>query len=106
MLFDINTLLGSASAGLIGRIICHPLDTCKAQIQAAQQTSSLSVKSSTTSPYLNKFMDSSKSVFGVVRYIFKNEGIAGLYRGIGATLVGGIPATCLYLTSYDVSLMK
>ena len=30
------------------------------------------------------------------------EGIAGLYRGIGAVTIGGVPATCLYFTTYEV----
>lgn len=30
------------------------------------------------------------------------EGFAGFYRGIGAVLVGGIPATSVYLTTYEV----
>ena len=33
----------------------------------------------------------------------RNEGVRGLYRGIGAVLVGGIPATCLYLTTYEAA---
>lgn len=29
--------------------------------------------------------------------------LRGLYRGLGVSMVGSAPATCLYLTSYEVS---
>eukprot|EP00903_Cladosiphon_okamuranus_P019808 g18206.t1 len=31
------------------------------------------------------------------------EGVGGLYRGIGAVMVGGVPGMCLYLTTYEAS---
>lgn len=31
------------------------------------------------------------------------EGIGGLYRGIGAVMVGGVPGMCLYLTTYEAT---
>lgn len=31
------------------------------------------------------------------------EGVGGLYRGIGAVLVGGVPGMCLYLTTYEAT---
>jgi len=37
-----------------------------------------------------------------IRMIAKDEGITGLYRGIGAVLLGGIPGTFLYLSGYEV----
>ena len=30
------------------------------------------------------------------------EGVSGLYRGVGAVLLGGVPATSIYLTGYEV----
>ena len=29
--------------------------------------------------------------------------LKSLYRGVGAALIGGVPATCIYLTSYEMS---
>ena len=34
---------------------------------------------------------------------FKNEGIRGLYQGIGAVLVGGVPGVVVYLMAYESS---
>lgn len=87
----LSTLLGSATAGLFGRAVCHPMDTCKAQIQA------MDFKSLKTTTF--------KSLF-VLKNILATDGLLGLYRGIGVALVGGIPATCLYLTSYEVKFIQ
>jgi len=35
-------------------------------------------------------------------HVTSEEGIRGLYRGFGAVTVGGIPATVLYLGTYEV----
>ena len=61
-------LLASSAAGFVSRVICHPIDTLKARLQAPQ--------------------------LGAPRH--------GLYRGLTAALVGGVPATCMYLTSYEL----
>ena len=29
----VHSVLGSASAGIIARLLCHPIDTCKSKIQ-------------------------------------------------------------------------
>ena len=38
----------------------------------------------------------------VLTRTFRTEGVAGLYRGFGAILVGGTPGTMVYLCSYDI----
>ena len=76
-------LLGSATAGIIARTICHPIDTIKSRLQSGNVE-------------FQSFMSTmSKTV--------NNEGIRGLYRGIGPVLVGGIPGVSIYLTAYEVS---
>mmetsp|Transcript_6333 Transcript_6333/g.9204 ORF Transcript_6333/g.9204 Transcript_6333/m.9204 type:complete len:340 (+) Transcript_6333:83-1102(+) len=85
-----ETVLGSATAGIISRIFTHPLDTAKAKLQAP-----------VTSPANN----TAKPIFrGPVDAIYKTfirEGVRGLYRGFGAVIVGGTPGTILYLCSYE-----
>lgn len=41
-------------------------------------------------------------LYRAFRTTMAEEGAAGLYRGIGAVLLGGIPATSVYLTGYEV----
>ena len=68
---QLEGLLASCVAGFASRVICHPIDTLKARLQAAQGS--------------------------------MPSGAGGLYRGLTAALIGGVPATCLYLTSYELS---
>jgi hypothetical protein len=74
--------LSSASAGLVSRLMTHPLDTAKARIQA-----------STTIQY--------KNTLDVLVRTTRNEGFLALYRGFGAVVLGGTPGTIVYLTGYD-----
>ena len=65
------TLLGSVTAGTFARALCHPIDTCKARLQD---------------------LSGGKTVFRntahVVRTTIAEEGVRGLYRGVGAAIVG------------------
>jgi len=78
--------LGSAAAGVISRIITHPLDTVKARLQI---------------PSSNQRAYSYKGPMDALVRTCRQDGINGLYRGFGAILVGGTPGTVIYLCSYD-----
>lgn len=39
----------------------------------------------------------------VFRYILRNDGISGLYRGFGTSAIGSLPGRVLYLTALEVS---
>lgn len=78
--FVINLFAG-ASAGAVGKIACHPIDTCKSQVQSGRGAVT--------------------SAMQAFRSTLAQGGVSGLYRGIGAVLVGGTPATMIYLTSYE-----
>lgn len=77
-----STILASASAGAIGRLICHPLDTMKSKIQGSDKVSG----------FLN-----------AVANTWRNERLAGFYRGIGIVMLGTIPGTVIYLSAYEYS---
>jgi Mitochondrial carrier protein len=77
--------LGSACAGIVSRVFTHPIDTAKSRLQARNS----SVAYTGTADVLTK--------------TFRSEGIAGLYRGFGAILVGGTPGTITYLCTYDIA---
>ena len=77
----LSTMAGSALAGVLARCGAHPLDTVKARLQA-QHLQVAGVRSELAA-------------------LVEREGVRGLYRGFGAVTIGGAPATCLYLTSYD-----
>lgn len=82
-----SNLLGSSTAGIIARLICHPIDTVKSRLQSGR-------------------LSFGSEVIQTFRNTYKNEGIASLYRGLSATIFGGVPGVCIYLTSYDVCYLK
>lgn len=67
--YKIN-IISSATAGLIARTICHPIDTIKAKIQAN---------------------DNFRNIYDVVKRTYHKEGFKGFYKGLSAVLIGGIP---------------
>jgi len=79
--------MASASAGMISRLLTHPLDTAKARLQAPRNV-----------PYLG--------IVDVLRQTTKAEGFTALYRGFGAIVVGGTPGTMAYLCGYDYAKEK
>ena len=68
----------------MSRLCCHPLDTVKARLPASENVAF-------------------RGILGTLSSTFRKEGLVGLYRGIGATVVGGAPAMALYMTSYEAS---
>ena len=78
----LSSLLGSATAGMVARFICHPIDTIKSKLQSGKVE-------------YNSF-------FSTVNTTFRKEGFRGFFKGVSAVMVGGIPGVSIYLTSYDV----
>jgi len=91
------TMLASAFAGGLARFPCHPIDTVKArmQVQTWGIDSVNSIAREQTIVYRN-FLDG-------LRTTWRLEGIRGLYRGFGPTVLGSMPASCLYFTTYEFS---
>jgi hypothetical protein len=73
------TMLGGATAGMLARIPCHPIDTVKARIQGNARAGLRAVLAS-----------------------LRSEGIAGFYRGFPVTFIGSAPASMLYFSSYEL----
>jgi hypothetical protein len=112
----IPNTLGSATAGIISRIITHPLDTAKSRLQAiyndAPSTTTNNNNNKTGSVKASSFFRAATSSnpyrgpLDVLVQTFRTEGISGLYRGFGAVIVGGTPGTVLYLCSYEMAKDK
>ncbi|KAL7496769.1 hypothetical protein ACHAWT_004916 [Skeletonema menzelii] len=68
----LHDVLGSATAGIISRIMTHPLDTVKARLQAP---------SSSFAAY--------RGPIDALIQTYRHEGIRSLYGGFGAVIVGG-----------------
>ena len=83
---------------MLVRLPLHPIDTCKAKLQVQRKAPS-SAAASSTAPRAAPF----SSVVSCLRYTARTEGVRGLYAGLPIAFLGSAPATCLYLTSYEMN---
>jgi solute carrier family 25 carnitine/acylcarnitine transporter 20/29 len=96
--FARNAMCGGI-AGIVSSFVVCPVDLVKTRMQNANviaaAASSASVGSSSSS--------SSSSSLRVAREILGNHGVAGLYRGLGATAARQCPGFVAYFGSYDAT---
>ena len=78
----LHDVLGSATAGIISRLVTHPLDTVKARLQAPPP---ISTASGSYASY--------RGPIDALLSTYRNEGIRSLYGGFGAVIVGGESGT-------------
>ena len=76
------TLAASTSANALARLPCHPIDTIKAklQVQGKAAAGASGVGAQAGGP------------IAAARGVLRTEGVAGLYRGIGITILGVTPS--------------
>lgn len=86
-----------ASAGVASGIVTCPLDVIKTKLQAQ---GGFQVRR-------NGKLVPSKAMYsgmlGTGRLIWTEEGVRGMYRGLGPMLLGYLPTWAVYLTVYDRS---
>ncbi|KMU88694.1 solute carrier family 25 member 33 [Coccidioides immitis H538.4] len=89
-----------ASAGIASGIVTCPLDVIKTKLQAQGgfQLRRNGKLVETGTLY--------KGMLGTGSMIWKDEGVRGLYRGLGPMLLGYLPTWAIYLTIYDQSREK
>lgn len=85
-------VFAGAGAGIATSLVVCPLDVVKVRIQGQLPSSS------TSGTAVNW---RSMSVTGSLQYIFRSEGLRGLYRGLGTTMFTYIPAMAVYFPSYN-----
>lgn len=85
-------LIAGGTAGLFEALCCHPLDTIKVRMQLHRKSGLVKNPGFITT--------------GVT--IAKKEGITGLYKGLGAVVMGIIPKMAIRFSSYEFyrSLLK
>lgn len=74
-------------AGLFSAVsaVLHPISVVKTRIQVAEAKSV------------------STTAFGIFKNILKADGVRGLYRGFGTSVVGSIPGRSMFLVTLEVS---
>jgi hypothetical protein len=78
---DASTILASGTAGVIGRVVCHPIDTIKSKIQGSDRV---------------------RGIRDACVGTWRKEGVRGFYQGLGIVLLGTVPGTAMYLCAYEV----
>ncbi|KAL8813370.1 MAG: hypothetical protein Q9200_000326 [Gallowayella weberi] len=83
-------------AGAVSGLVSCPLDVIKTKLQAQGgfQIPRDNVKL-TTAAY--------RGVYGTAATIWREEGVRGMYRGLGPMLLGYVPTWAVYLTVYNKS---
>lgn len=91
----VNGLCG-AIAGMASGIVTCPLDVIKTRLQA-QGSFRRSMNSRTPTAHLYN------GLIGTARTIWLQDGIRGMYRGLGPMLLGYLPTWAVYMSVYDSS---
>lgn len=86
-----------AMAGVASGIVTCPLDVIKTKLQAQGGFLRRRVGHRTETAQLYRGM------IGTGKTIWQNQGIRGLYQGLGPMLLGYLPTWAVYLTVYDKS---
>ncbi|KAG5634816.1 hypothetical protein H0H81_000619 [Sphagnurus paluster] len=81
-----NSMIAGAGGGLVASIATCPLDVVKTKLQA------------------QRAIQGQRGYLGIadtVKTILSNQGIRGLYRGLGPTILGYLPTWAIYFAVYD-----
>ncbi|OQN99042.1 hypothetical protein B0A48_14903 [Cryoendolithus antarcticus] len=87
-----------AVAGFASGIVTCPLDVIKTKLQA---------QGSFSHPSVRKGVVSGGAVYrgmiGTARTIIRQDGVKGMYRGLGPMLLGYLPTWAVYMSVYDMT---
>ncbi|KAB5590573.1 NAD transporter [Ceratobasidium theobromae] len=81
-----NSVIAGAGAGLVSSIVTCPLDVIKTKLQAQS---------------IAHGSHGYQGTQGTIAAILKHQGIRGLYRGLGPTILGYLPTWAIYFSVYD-----
>jgi solute carrier family 25 folate transporter 32 len=82
----VNSMIAGAGGGLVASVATCPLDVIKTKLQAQRFV---------------KGQGGYEGVLDTVRSVIKYDGLRGLYRGLGPTLLGYLPTWAIYFAVYD-----
>ncbi|KPI44085.1 Mitochondrial nicotinamide adenine dinucleotide transporter 1 [Cyphellophora attinorum] len=86
-----------AGAGLASGIVTCPLDVIKTKLQAQGGFANATRNKSHLLPSSQVY----RGIFGTGSTIWREEGLRGMYRGLGPMLMGYLPTWAVYLTVYE-----
>jgi solute carrier family 25 folate transporter 32 len=92
---SINSFCG-ALGGVASGIVTCPLDVIKTRLQAQGAFNQMKNKNPTGPALYHGMM-------GTARTIWVQDGVRGMYRGLGPMLLGYLPTWAVYMSVYDGS---
>lgn len=90
----VNAACGAA-AGIASGVVTCPLDVIKTRLQAQGSWRPRNQTRSTRVVY--------QGLVGTARVIWSQDGVRGMYRGLGPMLLGYVPTWAVYMSVYDWS---
>ncbi|KAF8843204.1 mitochondrial carrier [Paxillus ammoniavirescens] len=84
--WNANSMIAGAGGGLVASIATCPLDVVKTKLQAQQAIHG---------------QPGYQSVLDIVKTTLRHDGIRGMYRGLGPTILGYLPTWAIYFAVYD-----
>ncbi|KAI1793278.1 mitochondrial carrier [Ganoderma leucocontextum] len=81
-----NSMIAGAGGGLVASVATCPLDVIKTKLQAQRAVHG---------------HEAYEGVVATVKNILKHDGIRGMYRGLGPTILGYLPTWAIYFAVYD-----
>ncbi|TGZ80356.1 mitochondrial carrier [Ascodesmis nigricans] len=91
--------IAGATAGLISGVFTCPLDVIKTKLQA--QGGWMRTQARRTGKQADLTQLRYRGLVGTSRKILSEEGVAGMYRGLGPLIMGYLPTWMVYFTVYE-----
>jgi solute carrier family 25 folate transporter 32 len=92
----VNGVSGAAAGAASGIVTC-PLDVIKTKLQAQ---GAFRIEPKATGPSGREMY---RGMLGTGKTIVRQDGLVGLYRGLGPMMLGYLPTWAIYMTVYDYS---
>ena len=98
---DVLNAISGATAGFVSSIVTCPLDVVKTRLQAQSNGSHVLAQHRAESALSGGSGVVYRGMVGSLRTIWRNEGIRGWYRGLGALMIGYLPTWTIYFMVYE-----
>lgn len=85
--------IAGGAGGAVGALVTNPLDVIRTRFQAKHKSDAV----------LAAQRSGRNQIINSIRFIAQNEGIPGLYRGLGPNLFAIVPARSLYFMTYSTA---
>ena len=86
-------------AGVASGVVTCPLDVIKTKLQAQGSFRQQQIQHKGTPPSAVVY----RGLVGTARTIIRQDGLKGMYRGLGPMLLGYLPTWAVYMSVYDMA---